>query len=102
MYDALPVRRVERLADLNAIAHDLVRRERSLCQAIGKRFAFEELHHEVIRPAILPYVVQSTDVRMAEGGDGARFACEALLKFRLRAQRFRQHFYCDVSSQSGI
>ncbi len=67
----------ERVTDLNGEIESLLQRDRAFTQAVGKSFAFEVLHDQVGSAVVLADVVEVTDVRMVEGGDGAGFAFEA-------------------------
>jgi hypothetical protein len=78
VHDPLSVRRVERVRDLGSELDDLVERQRPLLQAVGERFALEQLHDEEVRLALVADVEQRADVRMVEGGDRLRLALEAL------------------------
>ena len=72
--EAVLVRVAEGLADLGG---DL----EGLLEGLGAAFleagAFDELHHEVGHALVLADVVHGDDVRVAEGGGGARLAEEA-------------------------
>jgi hypothetical protein len=66
--DPFAVRRIERVQYLSGVFEGLPERHRPF------ECSFNQLHHQVIRP----HVVDLADVRMIEGGDGARLAFEAL------------------------
>ena len=73
MDDALAMRGVERIADLDAVGNRLLHRQRS-----GNRLPVDELHHQVTAAVVLTDVVERADVRMIQRGDRARFPFEAL------------------------
>ena len=66
MDDAVPMRVIQRVGDLDGIAQDLFGRQRPAQQARRKRFAFEILHDEKAEAVLLANVEQGTDVRMTE------------------------------------
>jgi hypothetical protein len=66
VHDAVPVRAVERVRDLDTVAEDLVDRQRPLDEPMGQRHSFEQLHNEVIGLALAADVVESADVRVRE------------------------------------
>ena len=70
--DALPVRRLERLADLAQQAPRLVGLDRAALHPIGQALAVEELHHEVVAPVGQPPEREDVDdVGVADLVDGA-------------------------------
>ena len=76
MRDALPVRLVERVGDLGGDLQGLVERERALFKARGERLAVEMRHHQVVSAVDAADVVNTADVRMVQGRDGACLALE--------------------------
>ncbi len=78
--DALPMRLVERVGDLDAVAQDLLGRQRAFAEAVGERLALEVLHDEVVGVALAPDVVERADVRMRELRDRLRLALEAMAR----------------------
>ncbi len=74
MRDLLAVRGVERITDLRRVFQCLFER-----QGTFKRFTFDVLKHEVIRP----HIVQRANIRMIERRDRAGFALEALAELFL-------------------
>ena len=47
MHDAVPMRMVERLGDLDRVAQGLIRGQAAAGQAAGDAFRPRELHHQV-------------------------------------------------------
>jgi hypothetical protein len=95
--DSLVVRGLERRRDLSRQAQRFVERQprgrtRALGEHLGKRLAFDQFHHQIIRSD----VVQRADVWMIERGDRARFALEAL------AETLVGELDGDVASEPGI
>jgi len=62
---------------------------------IGQRLALEKLHHEKTDARRLADVVQRADVRMAQRGNDARLALEALAELRIVGGVRRQNLDCD-------
>ena len=77
MRDALPMRLVERVGDLDRNLQRLVERQRPLLQARGQRLAVQMRHDQVVRAIDAADVVDAADVGMVQGRDGASLALEA-------------------------
>ena len=90
VHDPLPVRLVERVGDLDAVAQRLIERQRALAEPVAERLALEVLHDEVLGLALAADVVERADVRMRELRDGLRLALEALARFGRRGHVRRQ------------
>ena len=79
MHDAVPVRGVERLRDLDPVAQRQLERQRAARrQPVGQRLALQVLHDQVGGRVLVADVVERADVGMRELRDGARLALEAL------------------------
>ena len=91
MDDSRAVRFVERVGDLDRVVKGLVQRQRAPRQAIGEGFTLEQLHHDEVGTAVVPDVVERTDVRMVQRGDGARFSLKALTQLRVRCHLGGEH-----------
>src|SRR5688500_11687556 len=85
------VRAPERGRDLDGDAQGLVERQRPAVEPLRQRLALEVLHDEVVDAFLLAHVVQDADVRVAEGGDGARLALEPRAHLRAAAVVGAQH-----------
>ena len=70
--DPLCVRSVETVCDLYRHGQRLRQRQRA-----GERLALDVLHDEVVRA----YIIERAYVRVVQGGDGMRFACESVREF---------------------
>jgi hypothetical protein len=81
--DALLVSRGQGIRDLPGHLEGLVKRQRSLLEAIGQGLANQVLHDEEGLSAFFADVVQRTDVGMSEHGDRLGFALEAGLQLRI-------------------
>ena len=77
MRDALPVRFVERVGDLDRNLQRLVEGQRPFLEARGQRLAVEMRHDQIVRAIDAADVVDAADVRMVQGRDGASLALEA-------------------------
>jgi len=76
--DALAVRAVERLGDLDAVAQHLRERHRAAREPLRGGFSFEQLHDDVLDAILAADVVERADVRMVEARDRLRLALESL------------------------
>ncbi len=79
VHDPLPVSLFQRVGNLDSVAQHLLDRQSPAGrQAVGQRLSFQVLHDEVLRPVLVPDVVQRADVRVRELRDRLRFTLEAL------------------------
>ena len=74
---------VESVGYLCRVAQHLIGWQRTFDQTIGERFAFDQLHHQIIEPVLMAYVVKSADVRVIETRHCSRFALESLSQLRV-------------------
>ena len=102
MRDALAMRLVQRIGDLNRDLQCLIQRYGATSEALGERFTLEVFHNEKIRLLLAPDVVQSADVRMIQCGDRLRFTFESLLHFGIVGKLRRQHLDRHRAIQAGI
>jgi hypothetical protein len=102
MDDPLAVRRIERGRDLPADAKHLVHRQPPLHKAIGERLPLDHLHHEVMRAALVPDVVERADVRMVQRRDRLRLALEPRLELRVRRKVARQNLDRDLALEPRV
>ena len=82
MNDPLPMRLVQGIRDLDAVAQRLLERQRASRESIGQGLALEVLHDEVLGLAFPSHVIERADVRVRELRDGSRFPLEALTVLR--------------------
>ncbi len=78
VYDALGVRRLKRVADLEREIEQFRNWYRLAGDAVPERLAFQELHHEKRPALIIAQIVNRADARMIQGRGGAGFALEPL------------------------
>src|SRR5271167_1127612 len=102
MDDSLAVGFIQSVGDLRGVAQQLSSWERALRDARGQRLAFEIFHHQVLDAVLIADVVEHADVRMAEAGNGARLALEALANFGRVGYALREDFDGDGAVQAGI
>ena len=86
--NAASVRFFESLADLDSASPNLVEGQRASAQTIGQRLALQVFHNEIADPVLLADVVEMADVGMAQTGNGAGLAIEALLGLGFLGQVF--------------
>ena len=101
--DPLPVRRLQRLADLAQQPPRLVGLERAALQAIGQALAVEKLHREVVALVGQPPEREDVDdVRVADLVDGARLVDEPAHQLRVRGDVRRQNLDRDALADHGL
>src|SRR5438128_11520779 len=91
MNHSLPMRFIERIGDLDAELHLLIKWQRSALQALGERLAFEKFHDEVIRAVLLADVIQRAYMRMIQRSDRLHFPLEAGPRLGLRGDLRRKN-----------
>ena len=91
MNNSCPMRFVERIADLHGILERLRDRQAVLFQPRVERLTLEVLHHQEVGPVLMADVVHRADVRMAQGGDGSRFAIKPVPELLVGGQLCREN-----------
>ena len=76
--DSLPVRLVERVGDLTAVAQRLLEGQRPLHQPVRERLALQIFHDEELDAVLVAHVVEGADVGVRELRDRLRLPLEAL------------------------
>jgi hypothetical protein len=102
MDDAVAVRGVQRVGNLDGVAQRLRHRHGASGQPRRQRLAVEQLHHEVLDIAGAADVVERADVGMRELRDRARFALESLARVRRRGEIAGQHFDRDETIEPRV
>ena len=100
--DSLIVRRFERLGDLLRNRERLRERNRALCDPLGKRRAFNQLHDQRMDPVRVFESVDVCDVRMVERRQHLRFALETRESLRVGGEEVRQNLDGDVTVQPRV
>ncbi len=88
--------------DLNAVLQGLLEGQRALGETRGEGFAFQALHDQEVDAVLMSDVVEDTDVRMIQAGDGARFALETLPRVGIVRQVFRQNLDSYGAVEPGV
>jgi hypothetical protein len=108
MSDALTMRFVERVGDLDADLQRVGHTERSTLDPRRQRLSLEILHDEEVHRGLrasgrfVSDVVEHADVRMAERGERLRLAFEALPHLRMLGPMHRKHFDRDRAAKARI
>ena len=84
MGDALPVRLVQRIRDLDGHLERLVERQCALLKPLSERVALQVLHDQEVDPVLGADVVERANVRVVQAGDGLRLALKPLLEIGVR------------------
>src|ERR1700686_1418079 len=92
----------QRLGDSDANLENFVQRHRTLTKALGESLTFEELHDQVVDAIVRADVIEMTNVRMVQRGNGPGLALHALLEFRRRRKMRSENFNRDRAVQAGI
>ena len=98
----LPVRLIERLRNLDRMVQDFVLRKRPPFEPLRKRFAVEELHHEVMRFPLAADVEERADVRVRQPRDDARLTLEPLPQLLARRHLSREHLDRDRAPEARV
>ena len=102
MDDALGVRRLETLGDLDEERQRLLEWDRAALDAIGECCALDHLHGQEVRRLGLLEAVDGGDVGVVERRQHPRFALEASQSFGVGADVFRQCLDRDVAPELGV
>jgi len=102
MDHAVAVGGVESVGDLNGVVQRLIGRQPAFPQPLGEGFALQILHDEEIDAVLMADVVERTDVRMAQAGDGLGFALEALAGLWAEGKMRGENFDGDGAVEAGV
>ncbi len=102
MDHAAAMRSVQRTRDLHSILQDLVEGQRSLFEPLCQRLPFHALHHKIVDAILTADVMQHTNVRMIQAGNGLSFAFEALLSNGIGGKLLRQYLNRDSPLQPRV
>ena len=81
---------------------DLLDGKPALGEKVVERLSFDQFHREEVGAVSFLDRVERDDVRMIEGGDGARFALEAGEALGIAGDVGRQHLEGHVAAELGI
>ena len=93
---------LEGVGDLRPELHDLVERQRALLQAIREDLAFEQLHHQEVRVALVADVEERADVGVVERGDRLGLALEALAALLVLGEGGGEDLDGDAAVEAGV
>ena len=93
MDNAVAMRFVERVGDVDADANYLLGGQRAILEPLLERFSLEQLHHD----GVVADVVERADVRVAQRRDGFRLPLEARVPLGLRCEFGQQDLYRDAA-----
>jgi hypothetical protein len=100
---AVPMRVVQCVGDRDRRAQRKGQRQTAILELRGQSDAFHVLHDQEDRGAVLPDVVQRTDMLMSNASDGARFATKPFDPAARRVQELaRQQLYGDRSIEPRV
>ncbi len=102
VHDALGVRRIQRVCDLNAQIEQQIEVERPAGDAVLQRGAVQKLHGDERAAFVLADFVDGADVGMVQRGGGARFAPETFQRLRVLDHIEGQEFQGDEAAQLGV
>src|SRR5262245_1834588 len=102
MDDALLVRSFERGRDLLCEHKCFVERNRFSRDALSKRLAIDQLHHDGIFAVGFFETVDLCDAWMVERCENFRLTLESSQALSVGGERLRQYLDCDVALQSDV
>ncbi len=102
MHDTRAMGDLQSFCDFNSNLQQLRERQRAPAQAIGERLAVEELHNQEVGAVLRTDVVQMTDVRMIQRGNGTSFAFETLLEFRIGGKMSGENLDGDCAIKARV
>ena len=102
MHDPRVVGLGQSFRGLGGELEDASREEGALAQDLAERPSLHQLHRDVPDVVHRPDLVDRHDVRVVEGGGGARLLLEAGEPFRVRAGGAAEHLDRDRASQGEV
>ena len=105
MDDALVVRALECLGDLDRDGHRFVERDRPLGNAIGQGWSFDQFHDQRAHLQVGAGSFQAKhlrDVGMIERGQRLGFPLKPREAFGIEGERVGQYLDCDRPAQVGV
>src|SRR6185437_9102398 len=102
MNDSVPVSFIQRIRDLDGVLESLADRQWPLLYTLSQNLTLQVLHDEKMDSVVSPDVIQRTDMRMAQTGDGVFLAVETFAELRTIGERFEESLYCNDSIEACI
>ena len=102
MHNALRMRGVERVGNLDRQVQQRFHFYRAGADAVLQRRAFEQFHGDERLPVLFADVMNGTDVGMIQGGGRLRFSFEARQCLRVFGHIFRKEFQGHEAVQPGV
>ena len=102
MHDALGMRGVERIGDLNAERKQSVEFHRAPCDHVLQRRAVEEFHHDEGAAILLADVVNGADVGMIERRRGLGFALKTAQGLGIAGDFIGKELEGDKTVEAGV
>jgi hypothetical protein len=102
MDDAMGVRGVQSVGDLNSNLKRVFKQQRLSGDAMLQRLPIEELHGDVGLSFMLSDFVNRADIGMVKSGGCAGFALEPFDRLRVFRQRFGQELQSDEAAELGV
>src|ERR1700716_3433097 len=96
------VRPIQPVADLCAMAENLLQRQWALTQPGGQRLAFQVLHYQVAHAILRTDVIQRADVGMLQGRNGFGLALESFLRLRIAGKVGRKDLDGYRAIETGV
>ena len=102
MDDALRVRRLQPVGNLNAQLENLIGSHRLARYPMPEGLALQQFHHEGGRAIVLADIVQGTDVGMVQASDDLRFAFEPCAPVGIGTDLGREYLDGHAAVEAGI
>src|SRR5271166_4275487 len=103
MDDALLMRRVESVGDLNRDVEQAVGREGSpFRDTVAQRFPFQQWHHQKRLARMLSEFMDRADIGMIQSGGGARFPFKSLHRLGIVSKLFGKKLDSNAAAQPEI
>ena len=102
MHDALRVRGVKGVGDLDTEIDNLVNLERAARDAVEKGLAFHPLHHDERLAVVFTDVVHRADVGVVQRGGGTRFDAKPFHGMSISHEVFWNEFESNLAPKAGV
>ena len=102
MHDALGMRRIQRVRDIDCEAQQEIEFEGTAADAMLQGLAFKVLHNDEGSPILLSDIVDGTDVRMVETGSSLSFATKTRKKVLVGSDVLRKKLQGDAATERCI